>query len=1306
MSKDSHDLVDDLPSTTVENPVLAAPSSVSERSLLMQDAIPAGALVHGDGLNQIALFSNPTHAGRREALVINTDRSLTYLQRTDATTTGWSQTLVADVPKVKEVVIIVQGRATEIFAACVTDDDNLFLLQFKAGAWQPSPNPPGSATGKWGRLCTFYVSDRPIQAYVFGIDPVGNELRCFFGRSITDTSDRWNSCHASKPLPRFTDFIAGFSHKQMGAGALSVYALLDGTVTRYGLDFGSFGEMVVVDVSTIAIQSKVEALISAWDTPSTGVGCLVMSSAAQEANLFACAPQYEQGIAVFKVPGLVSVRAAAWQDSRARLHIYSIDQKGTLQILNQTGWTATGLGGQMPIWAQALAPDGKITPIIVPVRPKVAAIVYDTFPDERPSQLLRIEGAAVGEANLLVTQELSTGEMHEEHVRLPSTGVLHLVTRYVSEMTLLDGYGRALPDQDITISAASTIEIQVGGVSYLVGPQKSVTLKTDRVGTLTLSVPGTGLTPPAVYVNAVGMAAGAAIRPGAGVHRYLAGTDTLPSQAGRLDGSALAVAHVGGKPLVPKWTNFTPDEIAVACTDTFAIAGGKTPPLRAVAGHEGPRRIAGFAFQTFDTTRPAYGAFVTPQTLGSAMDLLRADPRYGGRWEDFTDWADEVWAGIKAGVVRVAQIVVDGVSRMAQIVIYIGDKLVELGRFVLGAVEDAARVVEALFQAIDAGVSRLVDWLKALFNLSDIWDTKTALESGLRQLPREAKKVVVMFQGLSHGTFESLEQRVTEAFAGLRSTFAHRTISSVEAVAAKGIPAGSAGGSAVSLADMKNNPQSNWLMSRVGSHAAALPALESRMAHESLWEALQEAWKQSPAAGNFASAGKDFFQLFSTVLDPNNPQSLAEQKLEVLVDFLEHLIKATLQTCDAVVHQMLAMVIATLDEIESVLFAPIDLGPLQPVYDWIQRSARPQAPVERPSMGSLVCLLMAFPVTVGYKLAMGVNAAPFPGGKLLSKPPLVSSRGVVGEAFQSGVWNIWILVPTFAQITYTGFEIASDTGKMSEAWFARLAAGYEAVMLLVNLPFFDVDSSGALSIHVDPTNPTQTAQMLSWIPPLALAISDNSLAWTSNTLLRNYSNGGAFKPGLLFSTLLGASSYATMAWEWHAVPSTPLKYKIGCGLIAMSPTTQILRWAIDKPGWGKFIGLAKAGPVNIVADFVGALFRLEGMRKDEYSLVVDGGNNQSAPVGKPFTSPMRVTLSPKKPGVRVMFIAPPQETPTAATGGFANGASFSTTVTTDKDGQATASPFVANAYPGLYKVSASVMDAYGSATFDLTNKSV
>src|SRR6476620_6863106 len=138
------------------------------------------------------------------------------------------------------------------------------------------------------------------------------------------------------------------------------------------------------------------------------------------------------------------------------------------------------------------------------------------------------------------------------------------VVRYRTEIRIVDGKGRAVPNHQVTLTVekdGSAVNVAAGGSLHQVD-EKGTNLTTDASGKLTVAVLATGgLVCPNLVVSCDGLTASVeerTVMPAGGIHDYLSGKGTLnPTNPGGplpvfdADGTTLAKATVGGKPLAP-----------------------------------------------------------------------------------------------------------------------------------------------------------------------------------------------------------------------------------------------------------------------------------------------------------------------------------------------------------------------------------------------------------------------------------------------------------------------------------------------------------------------------------------------------------------------------------------------------------------------------------------------------------------------------------------------------------------------------------------------------------------------------------
>jgi hypothetical protein len=449
------------------------------------------------------------------------------------------------------------------------------------------------------------------------------------------------------------------------------------------------------------------------------------------------------------------------------------------------------------------------------------------------------------------TQDITTTLWSREKIKLPAAG-LHMVTRYVSEVAVLDRRGAPMPGQVLSVSAESLTEIEVDGAWYLVGPGFGAQVKTGPFGKITIAAAADSLVPPAVHVDAAGLQKGAVIQQAAAVHDYLAGTGTLPSQNGRFDAQALSAARAGGVPIVP---GSGPDRearieaVVNGTKDIFNLAAGKPPTSRSYLGTGpapviygsavGPDLAARAAGQHLGDLPVVYHEFATPADAAAHIQAIRDLDEYGGAWEDLARWVSDAWQGITNGVVHVFQVIV---TETVKIFVWIGEKIVELAGLIVDTFEHVMRAIEAVVRQVVDTIAAVIDWLKALFGFGDILDTASVIEGivrdGHRHLAHEGERL----KGLAHGWFAGQKDRIQEALAALRDTYADDSRLGDFQNQVPSIPGTEPGGS----------PQSSWLLSHLTSVRAAA-AIESPQdfltlpaaivtAFENLWAGASASW--------------------------------------------------------------------------------------------------------------------------------------------------------------------------------------------------------------------------------------------------------------------------------------------------------------------------------------------------------------------------------------------------------------------------------------------------------------------------------
>ncbi|MDT5015406.1 MAG: hypothetical protein QOD39_1566, partial [Mycobacterium sp.] len=703
--------------------------SFRSSSCLMEDAISAGAIsVQEGGQNGIALYSNPYLDGKEEALAINTDGHLTHLRRADLQL-GWDQVEIVDTQNAKisatEVVVVVSPRDLSLWAVYIGADQKLRVLTL--------PRPVGGATSTWTAQPAPSAFSDPEQPHRLYVQYWGN-VPCI---SLLDASNgfyyRIMAAQTSSgavpmgitfapvggPAGPVDGFAAGLPRTPQRVPGIywshTTYSLTGNTLTRQDGDVDKIG----------TISTEVSTLVGVFQSgQSDELGCLYLNT---EGDL--CASYYitgeHTGLVTVTCPGLALHTATVWADANGMLHVYGTDMDNALKVVHQTGWLDAGSskpGG--PVWTQAVK-DGTSVVVCVAVKPSVVSFAIDPYPDYQPNQMIKSEGVKADEGQYSIcTQDITTTRWTTEPIRKrpENNPAPSLVTHYVSEITLTNVSGAPVPGRQVSVTADSLVEIISGGASYLVGPGHSAVLSVNAMGRVSIAIAANSLNPPTLQVSAVGAQGGLTIQPAADVHNYLGGEGTLASQTGRFSTDAVMKAKI------TKADRTAVDYTVSRVQQVFGQAKGKALTSHLLTGDGPPKEIHGFSMVKDEQGKIHYHEFDTPEQAAKHMESIRALPNYGGIWEDFLDFASDVWEGIRTGVIEVVSATVEVVTTIC---IKIAGKIFELVNFVIDTVQSAVHAAESLFRLVVTAIDKVVDWLKALFDFHDIWDTKQALESGM-----------------------------------------------------------------------------------------------------------------------------------------------------------------------------------------------------------------------------------------------------------------------------------------------------------------------------------------------------------------------------------------------------------------------------------------------------------------------------------------------------------------------------------------------------------------------------------------------
>jgi hypothetical protein len=855
-------------------------------------------------------------------------------------------------------------------------------------------------------------------------------------------------------------------------------------------------------------------------------------------------------------------QTVAFLDADQLIHIYGIDQAGVISVLHQTGWKGPDAdsGCPLPTWTQGVRTDTKqVTDFAVPFDTNAERMYLDAFPDSSPTLLIRYKNGDL----MLRTQDLVTGRWWSESLRL-ATGRLPVA------IPKLPHAGNAR-----RCDWRSGIEAQDQGLGQDANPDQGRrrlslphaghALARDRDRRLRSGEPlHTGGRPDDAESRRQ--------RPGAPQRRR----ESLPLRPA-LTGKVLKDANV-----VPSWDGKpSPDQVVDSIGQIFSAAGKGPPPAS-----------AGFVIQSIDPTRPAYTLLTSRQELDAELALFR-DDSYGGLVDDLWVFIDDLWVGIKSSAAKIGKVLFDAANGAVSFFVKLANGVVQLYKFVIQSLRDAADAVMAVFNCVGAAIDKVVDWLQSLLDLKDVWDTKTALEDGLRRLPDFILSQLLVEIGPPRIRAFLNEQRAhvrtsleafSRQFAGQRmhDLPGWQQTAATQAFSPHTVLLRSPRGAVVTRGDV-DGPEANWFFDALKPFGASLPLGPMVPGLQPLLTQLSDAIHLSDL-----SFLLEFKNRFVALFDPANPDTLGSVVIDGLVDLLLWVMDRVFDVLIALAEIVFNLVDGTLRAVAQLLEVPILFPPIVDLASWVYRQAHkndPNAPPPPPlTIAGLVSLMVAFPATLGWKIFAGDVRSPlFPGGRL-PQPGRVPTPEEVAAGTTDG--QRCLGVGGVIQINYMFLDITNDIEATHDS-----SLGAIVLELLMPMLIWPTPDGVPFSKASSETPTQQAARWANWAPGVCYFAADAFfflVGWKGNKALAR-----DVEPlGKIVLYLLGKFNLVMGVWESIELAGIITPAGIAANVLSpLSPMMQILRM-VDRtnPAYRYFLGAKVI--TNVVSDAGGGLARV------------------------------------------------------------------------------------------------------------------
>ncbi len=936
------------------------PFTATVSSTMSEDYVATSDVLIGGATAPLAVFHD--YGGAVETLAICADNFLYHVARNLANESGWTLAPVHQASAVDQVAAGTNGLDGLVYAFFTAGGQLRHAVLNSDDSWTESGTLP---------LCTgLAVTNVPDTGELVAYG-VTSEGQLQVARWQDDGS--WAAATWTFPSPLDPDATLLQMIDDQGNWALATKAAT-GLLVYTGAN-----ATVIPSPMPLPVPAPVAQVLAGYTHQNSVLFLFTDTNGALYSNVHVTK-------VVAQIPNVKVAKARAGIDRNQLLHFYGTDEQGTLSVLHQTGWGQTG-----PVWAPGIPLDAGLALPAASSNPRDVAAFF-----------------AVGQDGALrfLSQDPVTSAWTAARAQRPDTAKPYHLTTYRAQVSVVDANGNPAAGLPLTLSASTAASVVISGASHLVSTTAHAALTTDQRGTVTLAIPALSLHAPSLTLSADGLDP-VPVTPDAGVHAYLAGSAGLngkPSLTSSSLGQTLQTATTSdGSQLAPAAAG-KPDVAGAAANGIMhsfgAVSGSARAAELADAG------IVGFALDLNDLSKPSFTPFTSQADLEAHRAGLQAG-NLGLSWDDFVNWAADVWHGIENAASAVVHWVVDLAHKTVDLLTQIGDELVMLAKVAIDGIREVISIVHSICNRIEAFIEKVIDWLRAFFSWRDIWDTKLALEEALtKAVPFLGDFVTQRAKPLVSGFFSGLEQQVRNAFGAIP---ANATFADLAGGSSLALPAKSASGTArstawspapvllsgpqgsVSPGDFTADSQHNWLLDKLTTYFGGGPALTATVdlsgpLHE-LTVAFSTAGTQfTTALGNFATAATSAIAA---------PQDLPHTRLHPLLDPLEQMILAGLSFADHVIEALLGLVKAALTGLQAFLEIPLSelpvIGPLIGVIEEILGIDPSQVTIT-----GVFCLVAAIPVTLAYKITHGADAKLFPGGKLPAAAT-VSSPGRLGD---------------------------------------------------------------------------------------------------------------------------------------------------------------------------------------------------------------------------------------------------------------------------------------------------------------------
>lgn len=351
----------------------------------------------------------------------------------------------------------------------------------------------------------------------------------------------------------------------------------------------------------------------------------------------------------------------------------------------------------------------------------------------------------------------------------------------------------------------------------------------------------------------------------------------------------------------------------------------------------------------------------------------------------------DVLDAVVDGIMTVYDVVVSGASAVLQVIV---EGVTYFLDVVGSGIEQALDLLEVVFDKVAVGFSQLLGWLGWIFNWSDILRTHQLLVYMTQYGMAVSKVGVQSAQTQVASGITQMQGAITDA---INDYIAQLTPSQTFGGAISSMPA------VPSAADAATDPRNVFSRAaRSNANDATLSAPGQSKPDEV--QPSQFTQQMQPFATSLA-ASPQMTALANAVSPASGSASLMEQSVASVLPLIRDGAVAGLGLIQGASSSVFQTAISGVDNLNDMLTAEWNVPLVSDLYAWITGEDSSLCALD------LACLLLAIPVTVGYKAVFGVSPAadgaavtaieaayPMPGSSVVASSPEVSPKATAAKA--------------------------------------------------------------------------------------------------------------------------------------------------------------------------------------------------------------------------------------------------------------------------------------------------------------------